>query len=99
MKICLRWVYNDNTTIIKNTYALYVNVPPKVNLKWKIALTKQIEPYCRKDRKCIASFGGQNYQLSSRSPKNLVTNIAKIIIDNKPNKLNIDNITQNYVKY
>ena len=93
-------MYNDsNATIIKNTYALFVNVPPKINLKWKIALTKQINPYCRKDRRCIATFNGQNYQLSSRSPKNLVANIAKILIDNKPNKLNIDNITRNYVKY
>ena len=100
MRIHLKWLYNDsNATIIKNEYSLYVNTPSKVNLKWKVALTKQIEPYCRKDRRCVAIFAGNTYALSSRSPKNLVGNIAKILIDNKPNKLNIDNITQNYVKY
>ena len=100
MKICLKWVYNDNNkTIIKNTYELFVIAPIRVNLKWKIALTKQIEPYCKKNRKCSATFNGQSYDLSTRSPKNLVANIAKILIDNKPNKLNIDNMTQNYVKY
>lgn len=99
MEIKIVWEYNVQKVTSKSKHILNISAPNKVNLKWKKKVTKLVNMYCRKDVRCMVFMNGVLYNLSCRTPKIFVANLAKIIIDNKPNKLTFDNISVNYVKY
>lgn len=104
MQIKIIWLYKLAPLQLakKCEHILTIDVPSKINLRWKINATKLIEKYCRKDVRCKVIISNIEYSLSCRKPKDFVSDLAKILIDNhlkKTGKLNIGNVSTNYVKY